>query len=130
MEENSIDLRELLTILTRNLRKIAAVTAAFLAIAVLYLLIASPVYESESLLRIRQPKGLGSSLLDAVPGGNTAATTQLMSTYAEILKSRSVIVPVIQQTEKPNDDGKYQATTAMSKAVLLPLLLRTLKSSR
>ena len=107
MEENSIDLRELLAMLTRNLRKIAAVTAAFLAIAVLYLLIASPVYESESLLRIRQPKGLGSSLLDAVPGGNTAATTQLMSTYAEILKSRSVIVPVIQQTEKPNDDGKY-----------------------
>ncbi|NLY84141.1 MAG: chain-length determining protein [Acholeplasmataceae bacterium] len=106
MEENSIDLRELLAMLTRNLRKIAAVTAAFLAIAVLYLLIASPVYESESLLRIRQPKGLGSSLLDAVPGGNTAATTQLMSTYAEILKSRSVIEPVIAATETPKD-GKY-----------------------
>lgn len=107
MEENSIDLRELLAMLTRNLRKIAAVTAAFLAIAVLYLLIASPVYESESLLRIRQPKGLGSSLLDAVPGGNTAATTQLMSTYAEILKSRSVIVPVIKATAEPDKDGMY-----------------------
>ena len=107
MEENSIDLRELLTILIKNLRKICAITASFLVIAVFYLLIASPVYESDSLLRIKQPQGLGSSLLDAVPGANTAATAQLMSTYAEILKSRSVIEPVIQQTEKPNDDGKY-----------------------
>lgn len=107
MEENSIDLRELLTILLKNLRKICIITAAFLAIAILYLLITPRVYESESLLRIKQPQGLGSSLLDAVPGANTAATAQLMSTYAEILKSRSVIEPVIAQTETPNDKGKY-----------------------
>ncbi|NCC85662.1 MAG: chain-length determining protein, partial [Clostridia bacterium] len=106
LEENSIDLRELLTILIKNLRKICAITASFLVIAVFYLLIASPVYESDSLLRIKQPQGLGSSLLDAVPGANTAATAQLMSTYAEILKSRSVIEPVIAATETPKD-GKY-----------------------
>ncbi|MHC1714458.1 MAG: GumC family protein [Acidaminococcaceae bacterium] len=107
MEENSIDLRELLTMLMKNLRKIGYITAAFLVVAVFYLLITPRVYESESLLRIKQPQGLASSLLDAVPGANTAATAQLMSTYAEILKSRSVIEPVIQETEKPNDDGKY-----------------------
>lgn len=107
MEENSIDLHELLAILIKNLRKICYVTAAFLVVAVLYLLVTPRVYESESLLRIKQPQGLGSSLLDAVPGANTAATAQLMSTYAEILKSRSVIEPVIQQTEKADDEGKY-----------------------
>lgn len=106
MEENTIDLRELLNILIKNLRKICIITATFVVIAVLYLLIASPVYESESLLRIKQPQGIGSSLLEAVPGANAAATTQLMSTYAEILKSRSVIEPVIVATEKPKD-GKY-----------------------
>ena len=74
MEENSIDLRELLTILIKNLRKIGYITAAFLVVAVLYLLITPRVYESESLLRIKQPQGLASSLLDAVPGANTAAT--------------------------------------------------------
>ena len=41
-------------------------------IAIIYLIIATPVYESDSLLRIKQPKGLGDSLLDAVPGASTA----------------------------------------------------------
>ena len=107
MEENSIDLHELLAILIKNMRKIFIITASFLIIALLYLLIASPVYESESLLRIKQPKSLGSSILDAMPGGgNTAATQQLMSTYAEILKSRSVIEPIIKETEEEKD-GRY-----------------------
>ena len=56
----------------KNLRKIGYITAAFLVVAVLYLLITPRVYESESLLRIKQPQGLASSLLDAVPGANTA----------------------------------------------------------
>lgn len=107
MEENSIDLQELLAILLKNLRKIAYITVTFLVVAMLYLLFTPRVYESESLLRIKQPQGLGSSLLDVVPGANTAATAQLMSTYAEILKSRSVIEPVIEETEKQDDKGKY-----------------------
>ncbi|MGL5207032.1 MAG: GumC family protein [Acidaminococcaceae bacterium] len=107
MEENSIDLRELLAILLKNLRKICYITAAFLVAAILYLVITPNVYESESLLRVKQTKGIGSSLLEGITGGNTAASAQLMSTYAEILKSRSVIEPVIQETEKPNDEGKY-----------------------
>ena len=110
MEENSIDLRELLTILLKNLRKIGYITAAFLVVAVFYLLITPRVYESESLLRIKRPQGLASSRLDAVPGANTAATAQLMSTYAEILKSRSVIEPVIQQTEPPAGEGRYPSS--------------------
>ena len=76
-------------------------------IAILYLLIASPVYESNSLLRIKQPQGLGSSLLDAVPGGSSSMTQQLMSTDAEILKSRSVIEPVIMATEIADKNGNY-----------------------
>ncbi|MGE4589164.1 MAG: GumC family protein [Acidaminococcaceae bacterium] len=107
MEENSIDLQELLAILLKNLRKIAYITVTFLVVATLYLLFTPRVYESESLLRIKQPQGLGSSLLDVVPGANTAATAQLMSTYAEILKSRSVIEPVIEETEQQDDKGKY-----------------------
>ena len=41
--------------------------------------------------------------------GNAMANTQLMNTYAEILKSRSVIVPVIEKTEEPNKEGKFPA---------------------
>ena len=107
MEENSIDLRELVAIIIKNIRKIMLVTLIFIGIATIYLLITPRVYESDSLLRIKQPQGLGSSLLDVVPGANTQATAQLMSTYAEILKSRSVIEPVITATEEADDEGKY-----------------------
>ena len=107
MEEHTIDLREILHIIKKKYKQIVKITGAFIVLAILYLLIASPVYESEALLRIKQPKGLGSSLLEAVPGGNAMSTKQLMSTYAEILKSRSVVVPVIEATEEANKDGKY-----------------------
>lgn len=107
MDEKTIDLRELYHILVKNIKLIAKLTGGCIALAALYLLIASPVYQSDALLRVKQPKGLGSSILDSLPMGNAAATKQLMSTYAEILKSRNVVVPVIEATEKADSRGKY-----------------------
>ncbi|MHC1717143.1 MAG: GumC family protein [Acidaminococcaceae bacterium] len=100
MDENRIYLRELFSIIAQNLRKISLIALAFVGFAVIYLLIASPVYESESLMRIKQPQGIATSLLEVVPGRSEGPTNQLMSTYAEILKSRSVIEPVIAATEE------------------------------
>lgn len=68
-EEITIDLRELAHIVQKNARFIAKVTGGCIVAAGLYLLIASPVYESDSLLRIKQPKGIGSSLLESMPMG-------------------------------------------------------------
>lgn len=104
-QEYTIDLLELFDIVMANLRVVAKIAAGFIAIAILYLLIASPVYESESLLRITQPQGLGTSLLESAAGG---ANLRQMNTYAEILKSRSVVVPVIEATETQKN-GKYPA---------------------
>ena len=104
-QEYTIDLLELYAIVMANLKTVAKVAAGFLGIAVLYLLIAPPVYESESLLRITQPQGLGTSLLESAAGG---ANLRQMNTYAEILKSRSVVVPVIEATETQKN-GKYPA---------------------
>ena len=108
-EEITIDLREIGAILKRNAANIARVTGVCIVAAGVYLAVATPVYESQALLRVKQPKGIGSSLLEAMPMGNAMANTQLMNTYAEILKSRSVIVPVIEKTEEPNDEGKFPA---------------------
>ena len=107
-QEYTIDLIEVANILIENRKPIAKITGGFIVLAILYLLIASPVYESEALLRIKQDKGLGSSLLDAATGGNVAMSQQQMSTMAEILKSRGVVVPVIEATEEQKD-GKYPA---------------------
>ncbi len=105
-QEYTIDLLELYAIVMANLKTVAKVAAGFLGVAVLYLLIAPPVYESESLLRITQPQGLGTSLLEASVGG---ANLRQMNTYAEILKSRSVVIPVIEATEPQGKNGKYPA---------------------
>ena len=107
-QEYTIDLMELFSIVMENLKTITKIAAAFVALAILYLLIASPVYESTALLRIKQQQGLGSSLLDAATGGSAQMNQRQMSTYAEILKSRSVVVPVIEATEEEKD-GKYPA---------------------
>lgn len=105
-QEYTIDLMEVAEIISENRKPIAKITGVFIALAILYLLIASPVYESEALLRIKQQQGLSSSLLDVATGGNVQMSQQQMSTYAEILKSRGVVVPVIEATEEEKD-GKY-----------------------
>lgn len=105
-QEYTIDLMEVVDIISENRKPIAKITGVFIALAILYLLIASPVYESEALLRIKQQQGLGQSLLDVATGGNVQMSQQQMSTYAEILKSRGVVVPVIEATEEEKD-GKF-----------------------
>lgn len=114
-EEITIDLLEIANILKRNAGNIARVTGIFVVAAGVYLATATPVYESQALLRVKQPKGIGTSLLESMPMGNAMANTQLMNTYAEILKSRSVVVPVIQKTEQPSKEGKYPAYDAYVK---------------
>lgn len=105
-EYGTINLMEVADILIDNRKPITKITGVFIVLAILYLLIASPVYESEALLRIKQDKGLSDSLLDMATGGNVQMSQQQMSTFAEILKSRGVVVPVIEATEKQKD-GKY-----------------------
>lgn len=107
MDEMTIDLQELLEIVDSHKKTIAAVTAAFVACAGLYLLIVPPTYESVSMLRVKQTMGLGESILSSLPTGNSPDMQQKMSTDAEILKSRSVVIPVIQAIEQPDSDGQY-----------------------
>lgn len=105
-QEYTINIMEIVDIIVDNRKPIAKITFVFIILAVLYLFMASPVYESEALLRIKQQQGLGSSLLDATTGGSVSMNQRQMSTYAEILKSRSVVIPVIEATEIEKD-GKY-----------------------
>ena len=114
-QEITIDLRDLWNVLKKNTATIRKVTIGCVAAAVVYLIVVPPTYESTALLRVKQPKGLGSSILEALPTGNPMASKQLMSTYAEILKSRSVVVPVIEATGE-GKDGKYPEYEAYLKS--------------
>lgn len=106
MNEQEIDLRELWQIIRANQKCIAKITGGFLGLAVAYLLIVPNTYQSTALLRIKQEKGLSSSIMEQLPLGNAQLTKQQMNTHAEILKSRHVVIPVIQQTEEEKD-GKF-----------------------
>lgn len=106
-QEQEIDLRELWQIVWINKKTIAAVTAAFLVGAGAYLLIVPPTYQSTALLRIKPQQGLGDSILDNLPIGTESDIKQKMNTDAEILKSRTVVEPIIKQMEEPDDDGEY-----------------------
>lgn len=107
MDEQTIDLRELLQIISTHISTIAKVTLLFVVCAGAYLFVTPPTYQSISLLRIKQEKGLNDSILANMPLNNTAQAKQQMMTDAEILKSRNVVVPVIRATEKPSKDGVY-----------------------
>lgn len=107
MKEQAINLQELWQIIDAHRKIIAVITAAFVACAGLYLIIVPPTYQSISLLRVKQQSGLGDSILQNMPAVGADMTKQLMNTDAEILKSRAVVVPVINETEKPDEKGKY-----------------------
>ena len=49
------------------------------------------------MLRIKQTQGLGNSVLSSDPSYSDTMARQLMNTDAEILKSRNVVEPVINE---------------------------------
>jgi len=100
MEETEISLQDIWKILKRRMRLIVRVTIAFALIALILGLLTPPTYQSETTLRIKEAKGLGDSLLASMPMGNSMANQQQLSTYAEILKSRTIVESVIKKTQK------------------------------
>ena len=107
MDEQTIDLRKVWRIIQTHKFTIARITALFVILAGIYLVIVPPTYQSVAMLKVKQDKGIGSSILDALPMGNATQAKQQMNTDAEILKSRKVIQPVIEATEKQNRNGEY-----------------------
>ena len=108
-QEFTIDLIEVLDIVKRHSRQITKATLVCLVLGCLYLLVAKPVYESEALLRITLPKGIGSSPLSGLDGGNVALIQQQMSTLAEVLISQDVVKPVMEEESRENkEDNKNE----------------------
>lgn len=103
MEETTIDLKDILKTIKKRRKLIASIFCGAVISAVIISLLIPPTYEAETNLRIKQPKGLANSLLGDLPMGNSGATKQLMSTYAEILKSRTVVQVVIDATQSEKE---------------------------
>jgi len=104
VDENTLDLRDIVKVIKKRWRFICKVFFAFTIIAAIISLLIPPTYEAETTLRIKQSKGLANSLLGDLGGGNPLGTKQLMSTYAEILKSRTVVQEVIDETQSNQEE--------------------------
>lgn len=106
MEETTIDLKDVIRILKKRKGMILKLFFGFLVAALAVSLVWPPTYEGESALRIKQKKGLSDSLLGDMPIGNSGAAKQLMSTYSEILKSRTVVSALIEEVygSLPDDE--------------------------
>lgn len=120
-QEITIDLLEVVQIVKQNIRQILKVTAGCLVLACLYLLVARPVYESEALLRIQLPRGIASSPLSGVEGVNVALIQQQMSTLAEVLVSRDVVAPVMEQEAKENEGDKLDYESYVKRITTTPV---------
>ena len=102
-EEITIDLRQLAHILKKKFKIIVAVTLATTLIGLAYIFIKEPVYASNSLLHIQLTKGLmDSPLREEITEANAH---KKVNTYVAILKSRSVVEPVIEKLETPDENG-------------------------
>ncbi len=104
MDENTLDLKDIVKVLKKRRKLICKVFLGFLAFAVIVSFIIPPTYEAETTLRVKQSKGLANSLLGDLGSMNPMGTKQVMSTYAEILKSRTVIQSVIDQTQQDKEE--------------------------
>ena len=111
-KEYTIDLADMGKLLYENRKPILKMAGIFVGIVCVVLLIMAiffPKYESEAMLRIKQERS-GSSLAAAMAGftGNFLSMDSLqVESYIEILKSRSVVIPVIEATEEADDKGKF-----------------------
>ena len=120
-QEFTIDLLEVANILKRHSRQIIKVTVSCLVLACLYLLLAKPVYESEAMLQIKAQHGLASSLLNGPEGINVALIQQRMSTFAQVLTSRGVVEPVLEQEAKETGEKELAYESYVKRITVSPV---------
>ena len=95
--EQIIDIKDIAKILVRKRRTIINVTGICILLCGAYLIVTPSTYQSTAMLRIKQTQGLGNSVLSSDPSYSDTMARQLMNTDAEILKSRNVVEPVINE---------------------------------
>ena len=121
MKETTLDLKQIWKTLHKRRGLIGKIFFTFVIIAAVVSLLIPPTYEGEVMLRVKQPKGLANSLLGDIAGGSPAGTKQLMSTYAEILKSRIVVERTIAANKIGTDEELVKYDAFVTRITTLPV---------
>lgn len=92
--EETIDLREIFTILKKRMWIIAIITSVFVVVSIgLSFFILKPVYEANTTLIVNTDTDKKKD--DILTGDQVIVTEKLAITYGEIIKSRTVLEPII-----------------------------------
>jgi succinoglycan biosynthesis transport protein ExoP len=97
-DEQVLDLADVIQVVRRRFRLILIIFSATVMITAALSFLIPPTYEGLTTLRIKQSKSLDNSLL-ANPHESGMGMQKLLSTYAEIIRSRTVIDTVIAKTQ-------------------------------
>jgi polysaccharide chain length determinant protein (PEP-CTERM system associated) len=98
VEGTTVNLHDFWKVIKRNSGFIAKVTLGVMMLALVISFIIPPTYEAETDVRVKQSKGIGTSLLAELPANLAPNSTQL-ATYAAIVRSRAVVEEVIKKTQ-------------------------------
>jgi succinoglycan biosynthesis transport protein ExoP len=90
-ETEYFDLHQMVRALVKHRILILGFVLICATVAGIISYITPPLYEAETTIRIKKPKGLTESLLAGSNGAAPLEMQQLMATYSEILKGRTVI---------------------------------------
>lgn len=118
--EKTLNIKDIARIIRRRRTLLLAVWVAVVGAVTLMTFMSPKVYQAETTLRIKQSKGLGESLLDALPFGDPTLTKQQLSTYIEIIKSRTVLEEV-SRLLKPSGKVKPDYEALSGRIIISPV---------
>lgn len=98
-EEEDVVLGQLLQVIIDDIWWLIAIAAAIVAMAVFYCYIAKPVYSADAHVRVEQSDSTSQALTQTQTGATITSGSSSLPTDAEIeiIKSRGVVAPVVQQ---------------------------------
>lgn len=117
-KEESIDLRELMQIVIRHKKIMCIIIAVCTAIAMITAFFILPkIYESTTLVQAKSNNKIdvGGAAMLAAFGGGAASPTMM---YTELMKSRSVLDPIIEQLDLPAEKKEKLTAKKFAKSNL------------
>ena len=120
--EETIDLRKLLAVAGENKKIIAAIVIICTVLAIIIACVLPKSYQSNTLVRIKSSNNSAMSGMAAmaagfgidVGGGGSASPEN----YMELMKSREVLEPIIEQLDLPDEDKEKMTTESFIKKYL------------
>lgn len=120
--DNTIDLRKLFSIIGEQKKVIIPIIVICTVIAIIVAFVLPKSYQSNTLVRIKSSNNLAMSGMAAMAagfgidvGGSSSASPE---NYIELMKSREVLEPIIEQVDMPEEDKEKLTTENFIKKYL------------